>query len=497
MSADERLIELWNDYLEGELDRAGIIELQQLFANDERFVQMAADNYRTHRLLGLLAQDSDSQQDDFVRETLNRLPAKGDQFVGAVMRRIPPGSSTTARSRVAKWSKSTFLQFLLAAAAILIVALSVGLYIQWGGMELKIAEEPERPLPLASDSSIARISGLSGALAWTGDRGQVQRELNVGSKLDGGTIEGESPDSWFELEFNDGSTAMIAGTSTLTFSDFGQKELHLRRGSLSASVVPQPDGKPMLIHTRSAVLKVLGTRFEVEAELDSTAIHVSEGRVQVKRLSDGRTIDVLANHRVLASADGDMSAAPIPDVVHDWKSRLHLGPTDVSGKWLPPTGARPAALKAIPFVPLENKTIRLHLAGLAVNRADNAPVVVRTDSRFVVRGRMQVTAELYFGIQVARQNGGFAGKFLARQLVKTEDSIGDFEAVFHLDEFGLDPIVWDRKDELPSKPDDLVVTSVWAFTHTGEPTGLEVTEVALIPTDDGVSFLSNNTEDRR
>ena len=344
---------------------------------------------------------------------------------------------------------------------------------------------------------IARISGLSGALVWTGDRGKVQRELSIGSRLDGGTIEGVAPDSWFELEFNDGSTAMIAGPSMLTFSDLGQKELHLRRGSLSASVVPQSEGKPMLIHTHSAVLTVLGTRFEVEAELDFTAVHVNEGRIQVERLSDGRTIEVPAKHRVFVSSDGEMSATPVPDVVHDWKSRLHLGPTDVSGKWLPPTGERPAVLKAIPFVPLENKTIRLHLAGLAVNRADNAPVVVRSDSRIVVRGRMQVTARLYFGIQVARQNGGFAGKFLAHQLVKIEDGIGDFEAVFHLDQFGLDPIVWDRKAELPSKPDDLVVTSVWAFTHTGEPTGLGVTEVALIPTVDGVSFQSNNTEDRR
>ena len=54
MSADEHFIELWNDYLEGELDKAGVIELQQILANDERLAQMAADNYRTHRLLGLL-----------------------------------------------------------------------------------------------------------------------------------------------------------------------------------------------------------------------------------------------------------------------------------------------------------------------------------------------------------------------------------------------------------------------------------------------------------
>ena len=332
-----------------------------------------------------------------------------------------------------------------------------------------------------SEPPIAKITGLSGSLVLTGDRGQVLRELSLGSKLHGGTIEGVAPDSWFELEFNDGSTVMIDGASMLTFSEFGQKELHLKRGSLSASVVPQPDGKPMLIHTRSVVLKVLGTQFKVDTELDSTSLHVSEGRVQVKRLSDGQTIEVPANHRIVTSSDGEMAVAPIPEFVHDWKSQLHLGPSDLNGKWLPPKGDKPASLKAIPFVPQGNKTIMLHLAGLSVKRADNAPVVVQPGSRFIVRGRLQVPAKLLLGIQVARKNGDFAGMFLARQLVNLEGGDSDFEAAFHLDEFGLDPIVWHRKDELPSKPDDLVLTSVWSFTHTGKPTGLEITEIELVP----------------
>ena len=81
MSTDERFIELWNDYLEGELDETGTTELRRLLAQDDRLVQMAADSYRTHRLLGLMAQDSESQQDDFVQQTLNRLPAEDDHFV--------------------------------------------------------------------------------------------------------------------------------------------------------------------------------------------------------------------------------------------------------------------------------------------------------------------------------------------------------------------------------------------------------------------------------
>ena len=99
MSADERFIELWNDYLEGELDETGTIELRRLLAQDDRLVQMAADSYRTHRLLRLMAQDSESQQDDFVQQTLNRLPAEDDLFVDAVMRQVSRGRTATTLPR--------------------------------------------------------------------------------------------------------------------------------------------------------------------------------------------------------------------------------------------------------------------------------------------------------------------------------------------------------------------------------------------------------------
>ena len=99
MSTDERFIELWNDYVEGDLDETGATELRRLLAQDDRLVQMAADSYRTHRLLGLMAQGSESQQDDFVQQTLNRLPAEDGHFVGAVMRQVSPGRTAAARPR--------------------------------------------------------------------------------------------------------------------------------------------------------------------------------------------------------------------------------------------------------------------------------------------------------------------------------------------------------------------------------------------------------------
>jgi hypothetical protein len=382
-------------------------------------------------------------------------------------------------------SKPTFLRLMLAAAAAVIVALSAGLIYQLAYPEGRIPETNNIATQRrVSDVSIAKITGLSGLLIWTGDRGQIVRDVKVGTELAGGTIEGMAPDSWFELQFNDGSTVMISGTSMLTFADLGQKKLRLREGIFSANVVPQPKGKPMLIHTPSTLLEVLGTQFDVEASLASTMLNVTEGKVRVRRLSDGREVDVPAKHRVIAEGDGDLTPQPVPESVNHWKSQLHLRP-GCYGKWLPTTEQRAAAQKAIPLVPREEPSITLYLLGIPVPRSNGPPVVVRSDSQFVVRGRLNKPAKVHFGIAVSYVNGEFAGKFRGdldrQQPISEPDEGGQFEVVYRVGDFTLDPCVHDRKEELAPMPDDLVLNGVWAFTHTGGPSGLVVSEVELIP----------------
>ena len=376
--------------------------------------------------------------------------------------------------------KKTGLRVLLGVSAVLIFGLTGSLFYQSAKTERQLAANNRQPV---LEDFIARVSGLSGPLIWRGDRGQVVKELTVGTQLAGGTIQGMAPDSWFELAFRDDSTVMIAGVSMLTFSDVGQKELYLNNGVLSANVVPQPAGQAMLVHTRTADLLVQGTRFNVETELNSTILHVSEGEVQLRRLSDGRTVNVPANHRVLTTADGVMSLELAAVAVNAWKSQLQQGQENTYVKWLPASHDGPSALRAIPFVPEHNKAVTLYLLGFPVRQVDNAPVVVQTDSRFILRGCLASSADVYLGIRVVRSNGEFAGKFLAGKPVKIIDGQRQFEAEFRLAEFGLDPCVWDRKDELPTKPDGLIMTCVWSFTHTGVSSGLGVTEVELIPSD--------------
>ncbi|MDE0864741.1 MAG: FecR family protein [Rubripirellula sp.] len=235
--------------------------------------------------------DSFAHLDAVIREVADT------ESVGAIS--LASGSSfSNPKSATTYYVRAT-----LAMAAGIIVALTATLYYQ----------------RVNAGRSIARITGLNGTLTWIGDGGQIvqgagspqtptrwSNALSEGAELRGGTIEGMAPDSWFELEFHDGSTGMISGDSILTFSDQGQKELRLKQGRFSADVVPQPAGEPMLIHTPSAVLTVIGTQFDVETGPESTMLYVSEGNVQIRRVSDGKTVAVSAGYRVVASTDSNM-----------------------------------------------------------------------------------------------------------------------------------------------------------------------------------------------
>jgi ferric-dicitrate binding protein FerR (iron transport regulator) len=254
--------------------------------------------------------DSEALQQELRESAEARATFERFAQLDAVIREVADTASVGAISKASGSSVSTtkpatthYARALLAIAAGIVVALTATLYYQH----------------VNTDRNIARITGLSGTLTWIGNGGQIvqgsgspqaqtrwSNVLSEGAELPGGTIEGTAPDSWFELEFHDGSTGMISGDSILTFSDQGQKVLRLKQGRFFASVVPQPAGKPMLIHTPSAVLKVIGTQFDVEAGPASTMLHVREGKVQIRRVSDGKTVDVPANHRVVAAADSDM-----------------------------------------------------------------------------------------------------------------------------------------------------------------------------------------------
>jgi ferric-dicitrate binding protein FerR (iron transport regulator) len=414
------------------------------------------------RLAELLDSDS-SARSDFVEQV------EWETRVAEVLRQDNDDRAHPANDTIEihePMSKLSLTRTLLAIAAVMMAAVTASL-IYNGAL---------------AEREIAKITGLNGSLIWTGDGGRVVSDLTLGAELTGGTVEGMSPESWVELEFNDGSIVMISGNSMLTFSDHAQKELHVREGSVSCDVNPQPAGKPMLIHTRSAMLEVLGTQFKVEAGLTSTMLNVNEGRVRVRRLSDGSTVDVHAKHRLIAAADQEMSPVAVPDSVSRWKSQLQLGPGNGLGKWLPATDDNTATLKAIPFVLTthQGKTITLYVASFNVSRDDHPPVVLHPDSRFRIRGKIASAHDVFFGVTVNHANGEFAGNFQSIKPANAFEGGQDFEVILELRDFRLDPSLTHMSEKLPKDPFDSVVESIWCHTLV-DPAGLEISEVELIP----------------
>ena len=335
--------------------------------------------------------------------------------------------------------------------------------------------------PPRGEPAIAWISGMGGSVLWTGDGGRVSGDQGVGDLLTGGTVEGTTPDSWVELTFLDGSTVMISGNSMLTFSDDGQKRLHLKEGRVSGDVNPQRAGRPMLVHTRSALLEVLGTRFQVETGLASTVLNVNQGEVRVKRLSDGRRVDVPARHRVVAAADRAMVPETIPGSVRRWKSRLQLGPGGSMGRWSPKSDAGDASLAAIPYVHTtpQGRAMTLYSAALQVSDGESPPVLLDPDSRIRVRGRLGSAHDVVFGVTVRHPDGGFAGNFFTVTPASAFRGGGDFDVLLDVRDFRLDPALTDDNDELATAPAGALAESFWC-NSLADPVGLEIIEVEII-----------------
>jgi hypothetical protein len=228
--------------------------------------------------------------------------------------------------------------------------------------------------------------------------------------------------------------------------------------------------------------EILGTQFKVETGLASTMLNVSEGRVRVKRLSDGSTVDVPAKHRVIAAADREMSPVRLPNSVSRWRSDLHLGPDRTHGKWSPKTEQEESKLRAVPFTftNRQGKTMTLYTASFGVSRGDKQPVILQPQSRVRVRGHISSPQKLYLGVTVRHSSGEFAGNFQAVKPAAEFQSEDEFQLSLPLRDFRLDPSLVQIKDELPNAPDGLVVESFWCHT-LNKPAGLEIAEVELIP----------------
>jgi ferric-dicitrate binding protein FerR (iron transport regulator) len=336
---------------------------------------------------------------------------------------------------------------------------------------------------LPSESSIALLREMGGAVEWTGEGGQIITDLASGTRLSGGgSLESLSVDSWATLEFSDGSEVTISGQSLLTIFLGPQKILYLRQGSLSAHVSRQPTGHPMILRTPTARLEVLGTQLNVEAESASTRVNVTEGRVRVIRLADGSEVEVPGGHQVVASADRNQSlqVAPRPAPVIDWRSDL---PQDGSyGEWIPGKEGLAGSMRNSPLLwNAQDSPITLHLVGILVSKGQRSPVLLVPGARLRIHGRIETPGTVYFGITTKHLRGGFSGKFLVARHFDARDT-GRIGLELALDEFApQEPrLIEKAPGRFPASPSGLELVDWWCCT-INEDSGLNISSIELIP----------------
>ena len=343
---------------------------------------------------------------------------------------------------------------------------------------------------LASQSNepatIAKIVDFKGKLQWKGDGGIVYDDIDPGYELSGGTLDCFA-DSWAKLEMMDGSQLTLVGPGELTISDHGQKVFYLDGGNLSADVRKQPPGLPLVIHTPTARLDVLGTQLNVDAQNISTTLTVNEGNVRMTRLIDGSDCEVPAEHQAVASLDrsesmeSKMRLAPI----NEWNVDFASEPKSFFGKWLPPVGEFDGRLITKPkfWASADNKTkLLLHLIWVPSTNWEqlSAPVVLESTSRFHIRGRLKDKSKpFYFLVRTNKLGSGFSGSYMCTVQPEDLDFDGDVWAV----NLPISKFVPDPENEALKKTQNIETFET--------PVGLQMESVVLTETNEiGLELVS-------
>ncbi|MBI1310837.1 hypothetical protein GC176_05975 [bacterium] len=324
MSPQDRFEELWTDYLEGELDQAGVAELQELLASDDGLLKQAADLFQTHRMLGLVAAEEVARHEQFVAKTLTQLPTDGDSFVVGVMGQVqkwdrhpvchqaPVKTSSDRQARIpAGRRRRSVIRSLIAVAGLVLALL-----ISWPFWMVPTSDvSADETVHLASQSHAKFFGELSPPVGSSLSR---QRDYVLMSGL-------------VELAFPKGASAIIEGPAVFRVASAESLALDVGRCSVHA-----PDGaEGFRIETPVTRVVDRGTRFTVNvSETSETEVQVVEGAADIyeRRESprgragsgvvDESAVRLTANNAQKFAHVGEFTADTIPFDVARYRRRL-------------------------------------------------------------------------------------------------------------------------------------------------------------------------------
>ena len=114
------------------------------------------------------------------------------------------------------------------------------------------------------------------------------------------------------------------GTVLKVVATSGAKRFALLAGELEATVARQRPFQPMRLVTPQAEARVLGTKFSLRVNTNSTRLEVTEGKVRLTRGSDGAKVKVPAGYYAIAAAATELAALPATGgILREWWSGVN------------------------------------------------------------------------------------------------------------------------------------------------------------------------------
>jgi hypothetical protein len=180
------------------------------------------------------------------------------------------------------------------------------------------APPPEPPVPAPAPTlerekgntfaAIARIEKVEGV---------VTLPDGTGIKANHVVLEGQGlrtgGASLAVLRFPDGTRIEAAGDTLFReIRAEGGRRIALERGTLVAEVVRQAPGTSIVFTTPHGEASVLGTTLRLIVDPEKTRLEVTEGKVRLRRLPDGRPMDVTGGHYAVAAPGANPTARPLP-----------------------------------------------------------------------------------------------------------------------------------------------------------------------------------------
>jgi len=338
-SENLRFEELVCAYLDGGLQPEQEFELLQMIEHPEYA-----------RLFAELA-----RQDGEIKGTL-ATPVTDENMAGVVSREISyrDGSQSRRQSRVyqavmgeigsesrrpvhampilplpqvqPKQPERPFFHWTMAVSAVLhaaVIALVIALHFSGSRHTQQTVQAPEPPRVLQPEIQPETVPYKQAEAKIFRSRGEAfsiqdenRQQAQLGKPLnDNDILETVGTKSSIDIRFDDNTQVNLHPDSRMR--KLGGQEayanskcIYLERGTLSASVSPQPAQSPMRMITPNAEAMILGTKFQLATYPGQTQLEVTEGLVKFTRLSDGKSVDVKAGSYAIVAEGVDLAVYP-------------------------------------------------------------------------------------------------------------------------------------------------------------------------------------------